>query len=84
MHHHRRALLAGATASAATVLAPISGIHRLVAKADCLRSLKEFLQEARQNQLTSGQRKLISNKESRCSTFTATFHKRDSYTVRVQ
>src|SRR6185369_17703473 len=60
MHHlTRRALLAGATASAATVLAPISGIHRLVAKADCLRSLKEFLQEARQNQLTSGQRKLI-------------------------
>ena len=60
MHHlTRRALLAGATASAATVLAPISGIHRLVAKADCLRSLKEFLQEARQNQLTGDQRKLI-------------------------
>ena len=60
MHHlTRRALLAGATASAATVLAPISGINRLAARADCLRSLKDFLQEARQQPLTGDQRKLI-------------------------
>lgn len=55
----RRTVLAGATASAATVLAPISGIDRVLAKADCLRTLAAFKKEAAKQRLTGVQRKLI-------------------------
>jgi peptidase S41-like protein len=55
----RRTLLAGASAAAATALAPISAPRRAAADAPCLRSLKDFLADAKLQQLSSAQRDLI-------------------------
>ena len=55
----RRTVLAGATASAATALSPISAIRSAAAPAPCVRSLKDFLAEAGTQQLTRMQRELL-------------------------
>ncbi len=55
----RRTVLAGASAAAAMALAPISAIRRAKADTPCLRSLKEFLADAKSQQLSPAQRDLI-------------------------
>jgi C-terminal processing protease CtpA/Prc len=55
----RRTVLAGASAAAATTLAPMLGVQHALANPDCLQTLNEFMVDASKQQLNGQQRELI-------------------------